>query len=184
MKAYCVACPGSKICKKCKLTQTVKDGLCTACQPDYVPSLQGISKEGSMYLTRLKIALGINDLQYKYFDATAKEWKGSEYHLPEWRAKGVDGKHIDPHTEQVILEEYLGEDVHGHPGRWGPDEMGTDRYGRNRKALFYETERKMHKLKSFGYRLFYAWCLDVKHLAPGQSVVDARREFIDKLEWQ
>jgi len=135
-KGNCVPCGGYKLCRKCERALSVHDGFCRACHPDFVPSPVGASKEACEWLTLVNTELGPGIfIQRRFYDIRTKEWSGKEYRIPEWRAKSVDGFHIDPITGHGVIHEYFGEDIHGHPRGWIGKEDATDRFGKNRKEI-------------------------------------------------
>jgi hypothetical protein len=66
------------------------------------------------------------------------------------------------------VHEYLGDDLHGHRSRWESNHADTDRNGDSCMANYFDTQKKMLKLKELGYRVFL-------HLVHGLSKAPSQR---------
>lgn len=110
-------------------------------------------------------------IQHKHLDLERKRWVGDEHRPDTWKKKPVDGYYLD--GDQKVVIEFLGDYYHGHPRFWGPGKV--DKWQRKFENLFSETEVKLAKLKSLGYKVHYVW----------ESETDGElREFIGKLEYK
>lgn len=167
-RSYCKACKGSSICK-CGDRVKVENGLCNHCNPDFVFSGSGCSKSACKFIDSLEIKLGIK-IQHVHLDLNDKVWTGSEHRPDLWQKKPIDGYYLDG-IQQVAIE-FLGDYYHGHPRFWGLNKV--DKWFRKFEDLFLDTENKLKKLKSLGYKVYYVW----------ESETDELREFIDKLEYK
>lgn len=95
-------------------------------------------------------------IQHIHYNTLNTSISGSEYRPREWAEKPVDGYYQSKDGTQFVFE-FLGDDVHGHPKLWTNNPEAKNRFGKNLKSAFYETEKKMQKLASFGYLIFYIW---------------------------
>lgn len=117
----------------------------------------------------LEIKLGTK-IQHAHLDLEKKSWIGAEHRPNLWQRKPVDGYYLD--GDQKVAIEFLGDYYHGHPRLWGLNKV--DRWSRKFEDLFLDTQVKLAKLKSLGYKVHYVW----------ESETDQLREFIDKLEYK
>ena len=174
---------GTGLCKKCYSQVKMIDGYCKSCHPDYIPAMTGASKVGCEFMCLLQNHLGSGvTVQHAHYDKITKTVTGSEYKLPEYKTKKVDGFYIGLNGERIVIE-FLGDHYHGHPSLWGPDEQNTNRYSELHKDNFYKTERIFNKVVSFGYVIRYVWERDYYKLKALQSPISILREFKGKLEY-
>lgn len=120
-------------------------------------------------------------IEHKHLNQATKKWTGDEYRLVEWGQKPVDGYFIDENGTRTVIE-FLGDYFHGHPRFWGENEDRTDHHKRLFKDLFYNTERILTKVKSFGYKILYCWEYDFKKIKSIGPVINICKEFHNKLE--
>lgn len=177
---------GTGLCVKCCIERKVKDGYCTKCHPDHIPNMAGASKIACEFMCSLQAYLGSRvNIQHIHYNKITKSVTGSEYKLPEYKQKKVDGFYIGLNGERIVIE-FLGDHYHGHPALWGPDEQNTNRYGELHKDNFYDTERIFNKVLSFGYVIRYVWERDYykfKALQSLQSPMSILKKFKGKLEY-
>lgn len=182
-KEYCSTHGGSGLCVKCNIHVKNDDLYCVSCHPDYIPALKTTSKVGCKYLCSLQSYLGPRvSIQHVHYDKITKSVIGTEYRLPEYKQKKVDGFYIDLNGERIVIE-FLGDYYHGHHSLWGPDEQNTNWFGKLHKDNFYKTERIFNKMLSFGYVIRYVWECDYRKLKALQSPISILREFKGKLEY-
>jgi hypothetical protein len=177
-RANCKICVGSRVCG-CGVRLKTKDGYCTKCHPDYIETGSGCSKEACRFIDRLQIELGVR-IQHKHANPETKVFEGVEHRPAEWPQKGVDGFYVDSDGTYTAIE-YLGNIYHGHPDLWE-----KTKWTRNKKTCqenFEDTEKKLRKLKSLGYRVIYIWSSEYKNIKGLQSTMSICREFQDKLEY-
>lgn len=148
--------------------------MCNHCNPNFVFSGYGCSKIACKYFDALELKLCIK-IQHKHLDK--QQWVGAEHRPTAWPRKGVDGYYMD--TCPIAIE-FLGDYYHGHPRFWGLDGEECDKWDRKFKDLFADTETKLAKLKSLGYKVYYVWESDFTKNP--EDALGVRHEFIDKLE--
>ena len=176
IKSRCALCGGSEICKKCNIRRKYVDDYCKRCHPDYVETGAGSSKIACKYIDAMEELLKCK-IEHYHYDLESKEIIGSEHRPPEWHKKPIDG-YIE---EDKIAVEFFGNYYHGHPDHWKDDENATNHFGKVFKSLFYDTERKMQKLKDLGYIVYYAWESDFRRFKDVEFITYI---FEDKLEWR
>jgi hypothetical protein len=123
-------------------------------------------------------------ISHRHYDRNIEKWVGDEHRLDEWRNKPVDGYFIDRLSNQRVVVEFLGDDVHGHPTIWKNNKDAKDRYGDTCLKNYTDTHRKMLKVKSFGYRIIYAWYTDIYEAHGKPKELFMFREFEENLEWE
>lgn len=121
-------------------------------------------------------------IQHAHYDLDEKASTTQEFSLPEWKQKRVDGYYVDSHGHRVVVE-FLGDEFHGHPSRWGPDGQKRNLFGVLHTVNFEKTEKTLAKVASFGYIVRYVWESDYRKLKPSESPLSILREFSGKLEW-
>src|SRR6185295_6353248 len=126
--------------------------------------------------------LGIS-IQHLHLNEAEKCWEGDEHRPAAWRKKPIDGFYHDAATNTNVAIEYLGDYYHGHPDLWGDDTCSKDHFGRMFSDVFCDTQRKLAKLKSLGYKVLYVWDADVKQRKALQSLLSICRTFEEELEW-
>ncbi len=170
-RSKCKDCGGTGVCE-CGERLKQNNGLCNHCNPDFVFSGSGCSKIACKYFDALETILGVK-IQHKHLENEQKCWIGDEHRPKEWQKKPVDGYYVD---DQLVAIEFLGDYYHGHPRFW---EDGQDKFDRSFKDLFADTETKLTKLKSLGYKVYYVWESDFNK---NNNAVRICREFLNKLE--
>lgn len=166
IRLYCRACSENRsgqfecvVLKKCQECDKCaqKDGLCKTCHPDYVPTIKGCSKAACFYFDALELELGVS-IQHTHFDRTTGEWKRDEYN-----SKRVSGySPIDGFIEESkTVIEFEGDVFHGHPRLWQQDADAKNYFGVPYRTLYENTEKKLQKYLSAGYRVQYVWEHDV-----------------------
>jgi len=120
-------------------------------------------------------------IQHRHLEQ--KTWIGSEFRLPEWRRKPVDGYYVGDDGSKNVVE-FLGDTYHGHPSLWLDNEEARDRFGRRHKDRFYDTETKMRKLKALNYIVHYVWESDYQTLMGKLDPLSVLRTFDNDLEWK
>ena len=98
------------------------------------------------------------------------------------KKKPIDGFYVDEYDQNNVAIEFLGDHYHGHPSLWGENQEKCDQHSRLFKDLFVNTEKKLSKLKSLGYKVFYVWECDFKKNGP-LNTIEICREFDNKLYW-
>jgi hypothetical protein len=166
----CIECGGSRVCP-CGLHLKVKDGFCIKCHPNYIETGSGSSKIACEFLDRYAAENRIH-VQHIHYNYDNKTIEGTEHTPSLWKQKKIDGFHICPHTGDYVALEFLGDYYHGHPFTH-PD---VDR--------FEDTQRKLTKLLSLGYKVYYIWESDFMSGRDFWAANAMLREFAGKLEWK
>lgn len=178
---YCVQCGGKSLCstKGCNKRRQ-KDGFCTTCHPDFVPSMQGSSKIACLCIDLTERELQIS-LQHVHYCKMSKTVVGSEFRPPEVPKFPVDGYEENSKT----VYEFLGDEFHGHPSLYS-DPTAKNHKGKPYGKLFANTQKKFTELASHGYTVYYIWECDfvhhVKHCAL-QSLWSKWRKFDGSLKF-
>lgn len=137
---------------------------------------------GCKFICDLQRHLGGIAIQHVHYDVLGKTVTGTEFKLPEYTRKKVDGYYIDDQGRRVVIE-FLGNVYHGHPSLWGPDEQNRNHFGTLHKDNFVHTERVFRIVTSLGYVVRYAWQKDYLALKALQSPLSILREFSGNLEY-
>ncbi len=184
-RSQCKECDGSSFvkCKEDDCEELIlkngrsgKDGYCLGCYYAHNPSDEtpsGVSDVGCNWIDDMERELGIK-IKHWHHNRLGKCWVGSEYRLPEWSRKTVDGYCEESNT----VYEFHGDYYHGHPRFWKERPYLEDK--------FWDTEQKMHKMKKLGYNVVYIWESEYynrKESSSAQRVSSLSRVFVDSLEY-
>ena len=141
--------------KTCKLTEcrkkSQKDGYCIRHHPNYVETYSGFSKVACKWLDHIELITG-NFIQHFHYCEDGLE--GSEFKLPEWKSKYVDG--YDEKTKTIY--EFFGNEFHGYPPVHSKYGKGLSNYFNvPYDELYRETMKKVRKMEKLGYKVIYIW---------------------------
>lgn len=131
-------------------------------------------------MDELEQELGL-PIQHYHLDEE-KGWIGSEFSLPEWKHKRVDGYFEDVNGDKVVIE-YLGDYYHGHPRYWSDDVTAIGPHHKPYKHYFEDTESKLEHMRFYGYKVYYAWECDYKKKGDCETTMSVVREFNGTLEY-
>lgn len=167
---------GYRTCSKCQSKGQYQNGLCTDCDPDYIPSKIGASKVSCEWIDRLEQELG-RPIQHTHYDPELLGGiKHDEFRTPCLPRHPVDG--YDSETETIY--EFLGDIWHGHPSLFGKQ---TNYKGQKYTELFEKTQEKFKVLLQNGYRILYVWECDYRKSKALQTLHQQCREFQGTLDW-
>lgn len=130
---------------------SAKDGFCTTCHPEYIPTTRSVSRIGCRWIDQLETEL---DTKIQHCHLGPHGIEGTEHRthcLPRQPVDGYDG--------DKIIYEFLGDHFHGHPSLW-PKEVNM--YGARHCELFEKTDKKFSILSQHGYTVYYIWESDFK----------------------
>jgi hypothetical protein len=113
-------------------------------------------------------------------DCDSFKWTGTEHRPIMWQRKSIDGYYQDDQNNNIAIE-FLGDYYHGHPNYWTDNVEAMGPYGKLHKDLFLDTEKKMIKLTSLGYYVYYVWESEYNSLKPSQNASSILKKFITKL---
>jgi hypothetical protein len=149
----CIECGGNSLCVVDGCTKRhQKDGFCTTCHPDFIPSMHGASKIGCLCIDLTERELQI-DLQHKHYCTISEKVVGSEFRPPEAPKFPVDGYEEDSKT----MFEFLGDVYHGHPALSANDPNAKNYHGKVYVELFAKAQAKFVMMVSHGYTVYYIW---------------------------
>jgi len=175
----CIICTPSNGCVVCHINRKVNGDFCIRCTPGYIEKGVGCSKIACQYIDDFEKYLKC-DIVHMHYDYEHEKIVGMEHCPQMWSKKPVDGYYIDNQGNNIAIE-FLGNYYHGHPNLWKNDENAINHHGKSFKFLFYDTERKLQKLKDLGYIVYYVWESDFKFFKDVEFVTFI---FDDKLEWR
>jgi hypothetical protein len=156
-----------------------RDGFCTTCHPNYVPTAVGSSKICCQWIDMLEEELGVK-IQHTHYDpALPGGIKRDEFRAPCLPRSPVDG-----YCEELdTVFEFLGDDVHGHPRLWS--KRTQSQYGKPLEECYTKTQLKLQILDDSAYHVVYIWECDFREWLrgkiDGQLLTDINRTFRDQL---
>lgn len=176
--SQCIHCSGA--CENECGNLRVKDGVCTSCHPDYVPTDSGASKVACECIDRLQREEGIV-IQHSCYN-TPSGFERNEYKPPCMPRAPVDG-HVMTETETSAMKkgdifEFLGDEYHGHPSKSGTHNL----YGLEYTTLFANTEKKFIALAAAGYTVYYLWETDYEPFSKGRMALQCVRRVLRRFD--
>lgn len=155
-----------------------KDGYCTTCHPDYIPSMTGASKIACEFIDELARQLGVKDIQHKHYDTISSAITGDEKKIDKYRVDGYfipAAEHKLPFdTSKPVIVEFHGNQFHGFPNNEYKDDF--NHLGKRYGDLYEKTTQREKALSEMGYRIIRIFAneyIEWKKHSVGKSLLSA-----------
>lgn len=135
--------------------QSHKDGFCTTCHPDYIPTFSGASRIACEFIDELGSQLGVRDIQHKHYDPLTQTMTGDEKCIQQYRADGYFMPHIEQKlpfdTSKHVVVEFYGNAYHGFPNNEKKEEVNY--FGKSYGEMYEATIKREQAILGLGYRI-------------------------------
>lgn len=141
-------------CVSCQEKRSSKDGYCTTCHPNHIPSMTGSSKQACEFIDELEKQLQVK-IQHQHYDKLNGSIFGNEKSIEgtKYRFDGfvMDGKLSFAIKEKGCGVEFHGVEFHGYPNNEHKDEKNY--FGKTYGELYEKTIKREQDISALGYTL-------------------------------